>query len=255
MLKRSPFVVICICCCVNLCATAQTYKSPRTSDGVPDLRGIWQARNAASFDVSEVAESHEIPYRADALEREQKGDRVDPIAHCAMPGVPRITYMPFPFQIIQRPQTVVFVYEYLHNHRIVHTTPREHLEGIDLWLGDSIARWEGDTLVIDVTNLGDKTWLDSARHTHSDELHVVERYTRTGPDTIQYEATLEDPKTYTKPWKISMLLHRNTDPGFELREQECTEGDDGRAIQPFYRPGPKGDPLEFSRPYPKEVSK
>jgi hypothetical protein len=247
--------MICSCGWLNLCAIAQTYKPPRTTDGVPDLQGIWQVRNAASFDVSEVAEGREIPYRADALDREQKGDRVDPIAHCAMPGVPRITYMPFPFEILQRPQTVVFVYEYLHNHRIVHTTPREHLEGIDFWLGDSIARWEGDTLVIDVTDLGDKTWLDSARHTHSDELHVVERYTRTGPDTIHYEVTLEDPKTYTRPWKISMLLHRNTEPGFELREQECTEGDDGHAIQPFYRPAPKGDPLEFVRTYPKEVSK
>jgi hypothetical protein len=255
MQKRIWLWMICGCGWLNLCAIAQTYKPPRTPDGVPDLQGIWQVRNAASFDVSEVAEGHEIPYRADALEREQKGDRVDPIAHCAMPGVPRITYMPFPFEIVQRPQTVVFMYEYLHNHRIVHTTPREHLEGIDFWLGDSVARWEGDTLVIDVTDLGDKTWLDSARHTHSDELHVVERYTRTGTDTIHYEATLEDPKTYTKPWKIGMLLHRNTGPGFELREQECTEGDDGRAIQPFYRPASKGDPLEFVRTYPKEVSK
>ena len=117
------------------------------------------------------------------------------------------------------------------------------------------AHWEGETLVIDVTNLGDKTWLDSARHSHSDALHVVERYTRTGPDTILYEVRLDDSKTYTKPWNISMLLHRNTEPGFELREQECTEGDDGRAIHPFYRPAPNGDPLEFVRTYPKEVPK
>jgi len=247
MVNRLAGLFLCACLCL-----AQTYKAARTSEGVPDLQGIWEARNAASFDVSEVAEGHEIPYRADAVEREQKGVRVDPIAHCAMPGVPRITYMPFPFQIIQRPQTVAFVYEYLHNHRIVRTTPREHLEGIDFWLGDSVAHWEGETLVIDVTDLGDKTWLDSARHTHSDALHVIERYTRTGPDTIRYEATIEDPKTYTKPWKIAMLLHRNTEPGFELREQECTEGDDGRAIHPYYRPAPKGDPLEFMRSYPKE---
>ena len=235
-------------------AAAQT-AAPRTTVGMPDLQGIWQARNAASFDVAEVAEGREIPYRADALEREQKADRVDPVAHCAMAGVPRITYMPFPFQIIQRPGIVVFVYEYLHQHRIVRTEPREHLEGIDFWLGDSVGRWEGDTLAIDVTNLGDKTWFDNARHTHSDALHVVERYTRTGPDTIRYEATMEDPKTYTRPWKIAMLLHRHIEPGFELMEQECTEGDDGRAIHPYYRPAPKGDPLEFVRTYPKEVSK
>ena len=212
---------------------------PRTSDGKPDLQGIWMSRNAAGFDVTEIAEGHEIPYLPDALEREQKGSRVDPIAHCAMPGVPRITYMPYPFQILQRPGYVVFMYEYMHDQRIVRTTPRDHLDGIDLWLGDSVGHWEGDTLVIDVTNLRPETWLDSARHTHSEALHVVERYTRTAADTITYEATIEDPKTYSKPWKISMPLHRITEPGFELREQECREGDNGRAIHPPYRPAPK----------------
>ena len=219
--------------------TALAQSVPRTSDGKPDLQGIWMSRNAAGFDVTEIAEGHEIPYLPDALEREQKGPRVDPIAHCAMPGVPRITYMPFPFQILQRPGYVVFMYEYMHDQRIVKTTPRDHLDGIDLWLGDSVGHWEGDTLVIDVTNLRPETWLDSARHTHSEALHVVERYTRTAPDTITYEATIEDPKMYSKPWKISMPLHRITEPGFELKEQECMEGDNGRAIHPPYRPAPK----------------
>jgi hypothetical protein len=215
------------------------YKVPRTADGNPDLQGIWMARNAAAFDVSEIAEDRMIPYLPEALEREKNADRVDPIAHCAMPGVPRITYMPFPFQIIQRPGYVVFLYEYLHNHRVIQTAPRDHIEGIDLFLGDSVARYEGDTLVIDVASLNPRTWLDSARHMHSDQLHVVERYTRTGPDVIQYEATLEDPVWYSRPWKISMKLHRITEPGFELREQECPEGDDGRSIHPPYRPAPK----------------
>ena len=106
-----------------------------------------------------------------------------------------------------------------------------------------MAHWDGDTLVVDVTDLMDKSWLDSARHTHSDALHVVERYTRTGPKTpLRYEATIEDPKTYSRPWKIEdkMPLHRNNEPGFELREQECTEGDNGRAIHPTYRPAAKG---------------
>ena len=220
--------------------SAQTpYKAPRTAEGKPDFQGVWMARNAAAFDVSEVAEGRTIPYLPQALEREAKADRVDPTAHCGMPGVPRITYMPFPFQIVQRPGFVVFLYEYLHNDRVIQTTAREHVDGIDLFLGDSVARYEGDALVIDVTNLGSRTWLDSARHTHSDQLHVIERYTRTGPDSIQYEATLEDPQTWSKPWKISMPLHRMTESGFELREQECIEGDDGRAIHPPYRPAPK----------------
>jgi hypothetical protein len=220
-------------------ASKAPYKVPHTSDGKPDLQGIWMARNAASFDVREIAEGRTIPYLPDAIEREKNADPVDPIGHCAMPGVPRITYMPHPFQIMQRPGFVVFLYEFLHNHRVIQTTPRDHIEGIDLFLGDSVARYEGDTLVIDVTSINPRTWLDSARHMHSDQLHVVERYTRTGPDTMQYEATLEDPLTYSKPWKINMPLHRITEPGFELREQECMEGDDGRAIQPPYRPAPK----------------
>lgn len=215
------------------------YKAPRTSDGKPDLQGIWIARNAASFDVTEIAEGREIPYLPEALEREKNGPRVDPIIHCAMPGVPRITYTPFPIQIIQRPGFIVFLYEYLHDHRVLSFAPREHIDGLDLWLGDSLAKWDGDTLVLDVTNLREETWLDSARHTHSDVLHVVERYARTGPDTISYEATLEDPKTYSRPWTIRMPLHRITEPGFELREQECIEGDSGRAIHPLYRPAGK----------------
>ncbi len=243
MTQRSILYLASAVCAafLGLPAVAQqssTYKVPRTSDGKPDLQGIWMARNAAGFDVSEVAEGREIPYLPQALEREQKADRVDPTAHCGMPGVPRISYMPFPFQIVQRPGYVVFLYEYLHNHRVIPMNKKEHLEGIDLFLGDSVAHWEGDTLVVDVTDLGDRTWLDSARHMHSDELHVVERYTRTAPDSIRYQATLEDPKTYSKPWKIEMTLHR-MEPGFELREQECPEGDDGRAILPPYRPSPK----------------
>ncbi len=223
------------------------YVAPRTIDGKPDLQGIWETRNAAAFDVSEVADGHEIPYLPQALEKEQKAGRVDPIAHCALPGVPRITFIPFPIQILQRPaheqrpEYVVLMYEYLHSQRVLPMTakPRAHLEGIDLDMGDSVAHWEGDTLVVDVADFNDKTWLDSARHTHSDALHVVERYTRTGPDIISYEATIEDPKTYTRPWKIHMPLHRITEKGFELKEQECTEGDNGRAIHLRYRPAPK----------------
>jgi hypothetical protein len=215
------------------------YTVPRTIDGKPDLQGIWITRNAASFDVSEVADSRQLPYLPEALEREQKGDRVDPVAHCSMPGVPRITYMPFPIEVMQRPGYVVFLYEYQHDQRIIQTNGRAHLEDIDFQLGDSVGHWDSDTLVVDVTNFNDKTWLDSARHTHSDQLHVVERYTRLGPDVIAYEATIEDPKTYSRPWKIAMPLHRITEQGFELREQECIEGDSGRAIHPPYRPAPK----------------
>lgn len=238
-------LVVGVCCIASAQTRAQTkpaYTAPRTIDGKPDLQGIWITRNAAGFDVAEVAEGREIPYLPEALEREKNVDatnRVDPLAHCSMPGVPRITYMPFPIQILQRPGYAVFLYEYQHNHRIVQTTPRPHLEDIDFYLGDNVGRWEGETLVIDVTNLSDKTWLDSARHMHSDMLHVVERYTRISENMIAYEATIDDQKTYSRPWKITMPLHRITEPGFELREQECVEGDSGRAIHQPYRPAPK----------------
>lgn len=238
MRMRSCYLLLAL----SLSSFAQTaaYKIPRTIDGKPDLQGIWITRNAAAYDVTEVAEGRQIPYLPEAIEREQKTtDRVDPIGHCSMPGVPRITYMPYPIQIVQRPGYIIFLYEYQHDHRVIQIKQREHLDGIEFYLGDSVARWEGDTLVIDVTNLSDKTWLDSARHMHSDQLHVVERYTRVSDKLIFHEATIEDGKTYSRPWKISMPLHRITEPGFELREQECVEGDDGRAIQPLYRPAPK----------------
>src|SRR5579863_1691394 len=118
-------------------AAKPDFVPPRTADGKPDLQGIWETRNAAAFDVTEVAEGHEIPYRPEALEKEQKGPRVDPIAHCSMPGVPRITYMPYPIQIMQRPGVVIFMYEYLHDQRIISTgtgptaPTREHLDGVD----------------------------------------------------------------------------------------------------------------------------
>ena len=236
---RQLLVALLAFACTGFAQNKPPYTAPRTLDGKPDLQGIWITRNAASFDVSEVADSRQLPYLPEALEREQKADRVDPVAHCSMPGVPRLTYMPFPIEIMQRPGYVVFLYEYQHDQRIISTSGRKHLEDIDFQLGDSVGHWDGDTLVVDVTNFNDKTWLDSARHTHSDQLHVVERYTRLGPDVIAYEATIEDPKTYSRPWKIAMPLHRITEPNFELHEQECMEGDSGRAIHPYYRPAPK----------------
>ena len=233
-----------------------SYVAPRTPDGKPDLQGIWETRNAAAFDVSEVAEGHEIPYLPEALDREQKGPRVDPIAHCKMSGVPRITYMPFPFQIMQRPGYVVFMYEYLHDQRIIQTNSRPHIDGIDLWLGDSVGHWEGNTLVVDVTNLDERSWLDSARHTHATPCMWLNATLAPAPTPLTTRPPSRIRRRTPGPGK-SACLSRNTEPGFELREQECTEGDNGRPIHPLYRPAPKGDPLELTREYPvkKETSK
>src|SRR5262249_30167064 len=165
----------------------------RTSDGKPDLNGIWQVLNTASWDIQDhdankgvpagqgVVEGSEIPYKAwaAAKRRENSEERMtrDPLLKCYLPGVPRITYMPFPFEITQTPKMVGISYEYVHGTRLIYTDGSKHPEGlIDFWMGDSRGRWEGDTLVVDVTNFNGQTWFDRAGNFHSDALHVIERY-------------------------------------------------------------------------------
>jgi hypothetical protein len=129
--------------------------------------------------------------------------------------------MPFPFQIFQTPEFVAITYEYVHASRTVHMKNPKHLDDIAFWMGDSRGHWEGDTLVVDVGDNEASTWLDASGDFHSDALHVIERYTRTSPDTLRYEATIEDPKVYTKPWKIGMPLYRHTEKNAQLYEYEC----------------------------------
>jgi hypothetical protein len=222
-------------------AGAQTYTPPRTTFGQPDLQGIWQVLNtSAAFDVEPHTASWGvpaglgvivdppggmIPYQPSALakrkENFQNRDAADPLAKCYKPGVPRLTYLPFPLQIVQSPQQVTIFYEYVHNYRNINLSRKTHLDGLDFWNGDSIGRWEGNTLVVDVTNFNDQTWFDAAGNFHSEALHVVERYTRTDANTLTYEATIEDPKVFTRPWKISVSLHRRREPNVRLLEYEC----------------------------------
>jgi len=216
---------------------ASTQSVPRTADGKPDLSGVWQAINTAAWDLQgrharkarpaglSVVVGGAIPYQpwAAAKKRENFENRLnaDPEAKCYLPGVPRITYMPYPFQIVQTPAQLAFLYEYVHATRNVFVGS-EHPPGhIDWWMGDSRARWEGDTLVVDVVDFNDATWFDRAGNFHSDELHVIERYTRTGPDHMKYEATIEDPKVFTRPWSISMPLYRRQESEIQLLEYEC----------------------------------
>jgi hypothetical protein len=213
------------------------YRPPLTSDGKPDLQGVWQVLNTAAWDIEDhsawlgvpagqgVVEGHEIPYQpwAAARKKDNFEKRVleDPIAKCYLPGVPRITYMPHPFQIFQTPGTTVILYEYDHAVRTIYTD-RPHLPGhIDFWLGVSRGRWEGETLVVDVIDFNDKTWFDAAGNFHSDALHVVERYTRTGRDHIAYEVTIDDPKVFTRPWKMNMTLYRRQEQNIQLLDYEC----------------------------------
>jgi hypothetical protein len=143
-------------------------------------------------------------------------------ANCFLPGVPRATYMPYPFEIVQTPKMIAIRYEYAHALRQVPLDGSAHPDGLpDAWMGDSRGKWDGNTLVVDVNSFNDQTWFDHAGNFHSDALHVVERYTPIDIDHIQYEATIEDPKVFTRPWKIRMPLYRMVDANARLLEYEC----------------------------------
>jgi hypothetical protein len=219
-------------------ASAQTYTPPRTPDGHPDLQGIWQVLNSAAWDLLDhgaslgvpagrsVVEGNDIPYQPWALAKKQENyanrAALDPESKCLLPGVPRITYMPYPFQIVQQAGKVNFIYEYIHSMRQVYMNGNPHPDGpIDWWMGDSRGRWDGNTLVVDVVHFNGETWFDRAGNFHSDALHVVERYTPTDADHLLYEATIDDPKVFTRPWKISMPLYRRVEPQAEILEYEC----------------------------------
>ena len=213
---------------------------PRLPDGKPDLEGIWEVRNTAngSLEAHSAAAgiragesvivnppNGQIPYQPGAAVKQKenfaKRATADPVNKCFLPGVPRITYMPYPFQIFQTPQFVAITYEYVHASRTILMNGAPHLDDIDFWMGDSRGKWEGDTLVVDVADNNPDTWLDMSGNFHSAAMHVVERYTLTSADTLQYEATIEDPKVFAKAWTIRMPLYRNPDKNAQLYEYEC----------------------------------
>ena len=236
-------------------STTVTYTPPRTADGHPDLQGVWQVLNTAAWDLEAhnasrgvpagygVVEGGAIPYQPWALAKKQENlanrGTLGPETKCFVPGVPRITYMPYPFQIVQQRDTILILYEYVGAVRSLHMNGNPHPEGpIEWFMGDSRARWEGITLVVDVVHFTDQTWLDRAGNFHSEALHVVERYTPTGPDHMLYEVTIEDPKVFTRPWKMSMPLYRRQERNHGLLEYECMaylleEGWDTPGALPF----------------------
>ena len=234
-MRRIAFVVVFLIGASSSHAAAQAMR--RTADGKPDLSGVWQVLNAAAWDIQDhaaslgvpagagVVDGNDIPYqpwaRAKKDENFKNRETEDPETKCFLPGVPRITYMPYPFEIVQTPTQIALLYEYVHATRNVFMNSG-HLEGpIDWFMGDSRGHWEGDTLVIDVTDLGDQTWFDRAGNFHSDALHVIERYTPITPDHIQYEVTIDDPKVFTRLWKMSMPLYRRKEPNVRVLEYEC----------------------------------
>jgi hypothetical protein len=236
---------------------------PRTADGKPNFQGIWQVRgNAASKPAADlsakgIVEGGTIPYLPAAATKRQQNftnrKTADPLAQCYMPGVPRIMYMEYPFQIFQTPEHIAITFEWSQVYRLIYLNGKPSLhEVVDSWMGDSRARWEGDTLVVQVTGQNDKTWFDLAGNFHSDELKVTERYTMLDADTIQYEATMNDPKTFTKPWKISMPLARQKNVA-RLLEYQCQDkaeeasGDFERDPRTWY-PDPGAPPSPLGKP-------
>jgi len=229
-------------------AQAPAFRAPRTADGKPSLNGIWQALNSANWDLQAhaaaqgpapalgaivsmplglgVVEGDEIPYLPAAVAKKRANQanwtKLDPEAKCYLPGVPRATYLPHPFQIVQSPQNILISYEYAGAVRIINMGAPTKAPG-DSWMGWSNGRWEGEPLVVDATSFLGETWFDRAANYHSDALHVVERYTPRSADTLMYEATIEDPKVFSRPWKISMPLYRRVEKDAKLLEFKCVE--------------------------------
>jgi hypothetical protein len=225
---------------------AQSNNPPRTFDGKPKLEGYWnnQAGSApwdiephpAQFQIPAGegiivdTPDRKIPYKPEALlKRNDLRDNHsfdDPQGHCAPSGVPRQTYTPFGFQILQPRGHVVILYEAEHAYRDISTERMQHLPAsIKLWQGDSIGRWEGNTLLVDTTNFNGETWFDMMGNFTTDSLHVVERYTLTDANTIEYEARIEDPTVYTRPWTMRFPLKKNTQQGYYILEFACHEGE------------------------------
>ena len=229
-------------------AAATGSRIPRGPDGHPNLNGVWQVMNTANWDLSPhnaqqslvldagaqlaepagigVVEGGEIPYLPAALAKKKENyanrQKTDPEVRCYLPGVPRATYMPFPFEIFQSNKYMAIAYEYDGAFRNIYLKDPGPAP-IDTWMGQSYGKWEGDTLVVDVTGMDKRTWFDRAGDYHSDELHVVERYTMTSPEVIQYEATITDPQVYSRPWKISMPIYKHVEKGAQLLEFKCVE--------------------------------
>lgn len=237
--------VVWLCLCVFVLLPSSSI-AQRLYSGEPDLRGIWQVQTTADWNIEGhagekgVAASKsiivdppngKIPYQPWALAKRQENFKnrktADPQNRCFQTGVPRATYLPSPLQIFQSAGNVALVYQDAHTFRIVYLDGRPHFDRVDWWMGDSRGHWEGETLVVDVVDLGGDTWFDKAGNFHSDAMHVTELYRLVNPDTLQYEATIEDSKVFTRPWKIRLRLARHKEPGFRILEDECEEDAQG----------------------------
>jgi hypothetical protein len=245
---------------------------PRAANGRPDLSGMWQALNTAHWNLEPhasaypvvvelgaqfavppghgVVEAGKIPYLPEALaERDERfANRLtdDPEGKCYMGGVPRSTYMPYPFQILQGERDVVIVYQFATGFRRIFVDGKDEAP-LDSWMGWSNARWEGDTFVVEVTGLNGLTWLDRAGNYASGNARIVERYTPMSPNHLQYEATIEDSTVFSRPWTIRMPLYRIVDENTRLLEFKCEPYAEEKVYGHLRKPSPDGAETEASR--------
>ena len=246
---------------------AQTTGVARTADGKPDFSGVWQAMNTANWDIQDhaarrgpvlalgaalsipggrgVVEGNEIPYQPSAAEQKEENGRnwltADPEIKCYLPGTPRAMYMPYPFQIVQTPAHVLMAFEFAGATRTIHMESEDARPMSEAetpppnWMGWSAGRWEGDTLVVEVTDFNGQAWFDRAGNFHSDAMRLTERYTLAAPNTIHYEVTIDDPEVFTRPWTMSMPFYRRLEEYPELFEYKCVEFVEDLLYGEFYK--------------------
>jgi len=260
---RLAFVaLVCAPAMVPQILHAQRGTIPRQANGKPDLNGIWRANGNDSYDIEPhnaraamasrpgpvvpvparevlafgavgsvpsgrgIVVGGPIPYTAEALAKKRENQENwltrDPEIKCYLPGVPRANYMPYSFQIIQSTKAFFMAYEYAGATRRVYFKDPGPAE-TDSWMGQSVGAWQGDTFVVTVTGMNADTWFDRAGNHHTEAMKVVERYTMLGPDHMRYEATMEDPQTFTRPWTIRTTLYRNVEPDATLGQFKCVE--------------------------------
>lgn len=242
--------VISVLGCTQEQSSEPSIAAPVISSDPPDLSGIWQTMNTASWNLEghtaskmpvtnilgalggipagmSVVEGGEIPYLPEALEKRDQNrsdwTNLDPVAKCYIPGVPRATYMPWPFQILQTDTEIFVAYEFGSNSRTIFMDRPGTEAPLPSWMGYSLGHWEGETLVVNVTKQVPDTWLDASGNYHGPNLVVEERYTLIDENHMQYEATIDDPDVFSRPWKIKIPLYRRMEDEARLLEYKCVE--------------------------------
>jgi hypothetical protein len=256
----SRFLAPCLLLVASHAVAEASYRAPRGPGGKPDLNGVWQVLNSANYDIEPhaarpamavrpgpagpvpakpvlalgavgsvpagigVVDGGSIPYKPESLEQKKDNQanwlERDPEIKCYLPGIPRANYMPFPFQIFHNESAIFVAYEYASATRDIFLKD-PGVPPAPTWMGHSVGHWEGDTLVVEVTNQNDQTWFDRSGNFHSEALKVTERFTPTSPLTLSYEATIEDPEVFTRPWKMSMTLYKRVGKDAQLLQFKC----------------------------------